>query len=73
MLGFDLDFDGDFDQFDAVTGFLLSNDGLSGGKESELAAADLDSYELGLMGAHERRETLSAAGLNPDDYEDFDF
>lgn len=73
MFSFDLDFDGDFDAFDAVTGYFLANDGLDEGKKSELVVAGLDSYELGLMDAGERRKALEDAGLDPDDFSEFDF
>lgn len=73
MFDFDLDLDGDFDEFDMVTGYLLANDELDGGKRSELAAAGLDGYELGFMNENERRETLEDAGLDPSDYDEFGF
>lgn len=40
---------------------------------SELKSEGLDFDDLSLMGETERREALEDAGLDPDDYDEFDF
>jgi len=42
-------------------------------KESRLSDAGLDRNELRHMDKYERREVLRNAGLDPYDYDDFDF
>lgn len=70
---FDMDFDGDIDSFDAVTELLLVNDGFGDDKMARLEESGLDAFDLSLMGENQRRGALEDAGLDPDDYDEYDF
>lgn len=41
--------------------------------EEELTMAGLDILELSMMGENQRRGAIEDAGLDPDDFEDFEF
>ena len=50
-----------------------SDDDFDNDLENDLTLSGLDSLDLSLMDDDERREALEEAGLDPDDYDDFDF
>ena len=68
---FDFDNDGKLDAFEHAAEFQFLNDVVMGQSDS-LSDAGLDRDELSFMDADERREALEDAGLNPDDFDDFD-
>ncbi len=77
---FDLNNDGHIDggEWAFINDTLFSDDSSSGVDEDdeledELDMAGLDRDELELMDPEERREALEDAGLDADDFDDFDF
>lgn len=57
--------------------FLNSFENDSGGTNDYLAddldISGLDGFDLSIMDNDERRQALEDAGLDPDDYDDYDF
>ena len=68
---FDFDSDGKLDAFEHAAEFQFLNDVVMGQSDSP-SDAGLDRDELSFMDADERREALEDAGLDPDDFDDFD-
>ena len=68
---FDFDNDGKLDAFEHAAEFQFLNDVVMG-QSDLLSDAGLDRDELSFMDADERREALEDAGLDPDDFDDFD-
>ncbi len=74
---FDFNFDGKIDAFEMGLGLAMidefEKEQAKEEMETDLLSVGLDPLDLEFMDADERDELLIENGLDPDDFEDFDF